>query len=148
MALLVLEPWPVDTPGGRTSSLGVSRDLIAIRSLGGLSDKVERVGVGAALTVSTAIVGACCTAATLASKGRKAFAFASGAVAQATSTALAVRVLVVERCILCALPLLAVSGLSTSWEFSNLESCRRRRVNPVLHDIGRGETHRVRALEL
>jgi len=77
MALLILQPRPVNTPGGYTDSLGVAGKLVSERDFRGLTNVEEGVRVGAALPVSTAVVGTRCATAPFTSKGRKALAFAS-----------------------------------------------------------------------
>jgi len=77
MALLVLQPRPVNTPGGYADGLGVLGKLISETRFRGLTNVVEGVRVGAALSMSTAVVGARGAAATFTSEGRKAFAFTS-----------------------------------------------------------------------
>jgi len=107
MALLVLEPWPVNTPSCRAASLRVIRNLAAIFYSGSLANVVERVSVSAALSVATAVIGASGSAATFTSEGRETFALTSGTITQTTSTTLAVNVLVVKSCVLSALQLFA-----------------------------------------
>merc|ERR1719371_99566 len=97
----------VNTPSRCASSLRVSRNLCAVWYFGGLANVVERVGVSAALSVSTAVVGASGSAAPFTSEGRETFALTSGTITQTTSATLAVDVLVVEGCVLLALQLLA-----------------------------------------
>lgn len=96
MALLVLEPRPVNAPCARARGFGISGNVRSVRSSWGLPEEVEGVRISAALSVSTAIVGARCSAATFACERREALAFTSGAITQAASTALAVSMLVVE----------------------------------------------------
>jgi len=150
MTLLVLEPRPVNTPSRCALSLRVSRNLCAVRCFGSLANVVERVGVSAALSVSTAVVGASGSATPFASEGRETFALTSGTITQTTSATLAVSVLVVKGCVLCALRLLAFRSHSGSVAsiHSNSKGCSRRSVNPVFHNVGRSETHRVGTLEL
>jgi len=107
VALLVFEPRPVNTPRGGTCGAGIFRNLSSESNFGGLTEVVERVRIGTALSVSTAVVRARGAAATFTSEGREAFAFTSGAVAQTTSTTLAVCVLVVKRSVFGALRLFA-----------------------------------------
>jgi F0F1-type ATP synthase membrane subunit c/vacuolar-type H+-ATPase subunit K len=148
MALLVLEPGPVNAPGWHANSLRVRRNLAAERRLRGLSNVEERVRIGAALAVSTAVVGASCATATLTSEGREALAFASGSVAQTTSTTLLVYVLVVEGCVFSRLELSAIWGPPSCGIVLGGQTCRGWRVKPILLDVGRGKTHGERALEL
>jgi hypothetical protein len=111
MALLVFEPWPVNTPRGDSDSLGVFGNLISEARQWSLTQVVERVSLGTALSMSTAVVGASRAAATFTSEGREALAFTGRAITQATSATLAVYVLVVKSCILCALCLFALGRL-------------------------------------
>jgi len=110
MALLVFKPWPVNTPGLTACCLGIRGNLVAEMSFRGLAEEVERVGIGTALSVSTAVIRARGPAATFTSEGREAFAFTSGAVTQTASATLAVCVLVVKSCVLYALNLFASWG--------------------------------------
>jgi hypothetical protein len=149
MALLVLEPRPVNTPSRCASSLRVSRNLCAIWYFGSLSNVVERVGVSAALSVPAAVVGASGSATPFTSEGRETFALASGTITQTTSATLTVNVLVVKGCVLLALQLLAIGSLySVSRPLGDFMGGSRRSENPVFLNIGRSETHRVGTLEL
>jgi hypothetical protein len=149
MALLILEQRPVNTPSRCTSSLRVSRNLCAVWYFGSLSNVVERVGVSAALSVSTAVVGASSSATPFTSEGREAFALTSGTITQTTSATLAVNVLVVKGCVLFALQLLAIGSLhSVSGPLCDHMGCSRRSEKPVFLNIGSSETHRVGTLEL
>ena len=107
VALLVLQPWPVNTPGSSTGGPGVRRNIRSIWYFGSLTEVVKRVSISATLSMSTAVVGARGSAASFASKRWEAFAFTGGAVTETTSTTLAVCVLVVKSCIFGALQLLA-----------------------------------------
>lgn len=111
VALLVLEQRPVNTPSRCATSLRVSRNLCAIWYFGSLANVVKRVGVSAALSVSTAVVGASGSATPFTSEGRETFALTSGTITQTTSATLAVDVLVVKGCVLLALQLLAIGSL-------------------------------------
>jgi len=149
MALLVLEPRPVNTPSRCASRLRVSRNLCAIWYFGSLSNVVERVGVSAALSVSTAVVGASGSATPFTSEGRETFALASGTITQTTSATLAVDVLVVKGRVLFALQLLAIGSLhSVTRKLCDNVGCSRRSENPVFLNVGRSKTHRVGTLEL
>jgi len=149
MALLVFEPWPVNTPRGDSDSLGVLGNLTSEWCHWSLTEVEERVSLGTALSMSTAVVGASRAAATFTSEGWEALAFTGRAITQTTSATLAVDVLVVKRCVLCALQLFAICGLNTIIrEHCNRHLSSGRSVNPVLLDVGRRKTHRVWALEL
>jgi len=149
MALLVLEPRPVNTPSRCASSLRVSRNLCAIWYFGSLSNVVERVGVSAALSVSTAVVGASGSATPFTSEGRETFALTSRTITQTTSATLAVDVLVVKGCVLFALQLLAIGSLHSGTRvLCDNVGCSRRSENPVFLNVGRSKTHRVGTLEL
>jgi len=149
VALLVLEQRPVDTPSRCATSLRVSRNLCAIWYFGSLANVVKRVGVSAALSVSTAVVGASGSATPFTSEGRETFALTSGTITQTTSATLAVDVLVVKGCVLLALQLLAIGSLhAVSRVFCDHMGCSRRSENPIFLNVGRSKTHRVGALEL
>jgi len=111
VALLVFEPWPVNAPRGNSDSLGVIGNLTSEWCCWSLTEVEERVSLGTALSMSTAVVGASRAAATFTSEGWEALAFTGRAVTQTTSATLAVDVLVVKRCVLCALPLFSICGL-------------------------------------
>ena len=149
VALLVLEQRPVNTPSRCATSLRVSRNLCAIWYFGSLANVVKRVGVSAALSMSTAVVGASGSATPFTSEGRETFALTSRTITQTTSATLAVDVLVVKGCVLLALQLLAIGSLlSVSREFCDNMGCSRRSENPVFLNVGRSKTHRVGTLEL
>ena len=149
VALLVLEQRPVNTPSRCATSLRVSRNLCAIWYFGSLANVVKRVGVSAALSMSTAVVGASGSATPFTSEGRETFALASGTITQTTSATLAVDVLVVKGCVLLALQLLAIGSLlSVSREFCDNMGCSRRSENPIFLNVGRSKTHREGTLEL
>ena len=149
VALLVLEQRPVNTPSRCATSLRVSRNLCAIWYFGSLANVVKRVGVSAALSVSTAVVGASGSATAFTSEGRETFALTSGTITQTTSATLAVDVLVVKGCVLLALQLLAIGSLhSASRIFCDNMGCSRRSENPVFLNVGRSKTHREGTLEL
>jgi len=112
MALLVLEPRPVNAPRARARCFGISGDVISVRSSWGLTEEVERVRISAALSVSTAVVGARCSAATFACERWEALAFTSRAITQAASTTLAVSMLVVESRVLPVNALVAIWGVA------------------------------------
>jgi len=149
VALLVLEQRPVNTPSRCATSLRVSRNLCAIWYFGSLANVVKRVGVSAALSMSTAVVGASGSATPFTSEGRETFALASGTITQTTSATLAVDVLVVKGCVLLALQLLAIGSLlSVSRKFCDNMGCSRRSENPIFLNVGRSKTHREGTLEL
>jgi len=149
VALLVLEQRPVNTPSRCATSLRVSRNLCAIWYFGSLANVVKRVGVSAALSVSTAVVGASGSATPFTSEGRETFALTSGTITQTTSATLAVDVLVVKGCVLFALQLLAIGSLhSGTRKLCDNVGCSRRSENPVFLNVGRSKTHRVGTLEL
>lgn len=68
VTLLVLQPGCVDAPGASAGGLRMVRDLATVRSSWSLAKVVERVRIGSALTMTTAVVGACGTAAAFASE--------------------------------------------------------------------------------
>jgi len=149
VALLVLEQRPVNTPSRCATSLRVSRNLCAIWYFGSLANVVERVGVSAALSMSTAVVGASGSATPFTSEGRETFALTSRTITQTTSATLAVDVLVVKGCVLLALQLLAIGSLlSVSRKFCDNMGCSRRSENPIFLNVGRSKTHREGTLEL
>ena len=149
VALLVLEQRPVNTLSRCATSLRVSRNLCAIWYFGSLANVVKRVGVSAALSVSTAVVGASGSATPFTSEGRETFALTSGTITQTTSATLAVDVLVVKGCVLLALQLLAIGSLhSAGRPFCDNMGCSRRSVNEVFLNVGRSKTHREGTLEL
>merc|ERR1712025_1235726 len=136
MTLLVLEPRPVNTPRFGTRGLRVRGNVISVRSLRFLAKVVERIGISAALAVPTAVVGARCSATALTCERWEAFALASGAITQAMSATLAVRMLVVECGILRVLQLVAVCGVfAISGKVRPLERGSRWCVNPVFNDV-------------
>jgi len=149
VALLVLEQRPVNTPSRCATSLRVSRNLCAIWYFGSLANVVKRVGVSAALSMSTAVVGASGSATPFTSEGRETFALTSRTITQTTSATLAVDVLVVKGCVLLALQLLAIGSLlSVSRKFCDNMGCSRRSENPIFLNVGRSKTHREGTLEL
>jgi len=149
VALLVLEQRPVNTPSRCATSLRVSRNLCAIWYFGSLANVVKRVGVSAALSVSTAVVGASSSATPFTSEGRETFALTSGTITQTTSATLAVDVLVVKGCVLLALQLLAIGSLlSVIRILCDFMGCSRRSENPIFLNVGRSKTHREGTLEL
>lgn len=149
VALLVLEQRPVNTPSRCATSLRVSRNLCAIWYFGSLANVVKRVGVSAALSMSTAVVGASGSATPFTSEGRETFALTSRTITQTASATLAVDVLVVKGCVLLALQLLAIGSLlSVSRIFCDNMGCSRRSENPIFLNVGRSKTHREGTLEL
>merc|ERR1711881_48874 len=137
MALLIFEPWPVNAPRRRAHGLGIVGKLCSESCTGSLTEVVERVGVGTALSVSAAIVWARSSAAAFTSERGEALAFTSGTVAQTTSSTFTVRVLVVKSCVFRDLQLLAIGVLdSRDWRECPFQPSSRRREKPVLPDIG------------
>jgi len=124
MALLILEPWPVNAPRRSAVGLGIIGNVCSECCSGSLPDVVERVGIGTALSVSAAVIGACSSAASFTSEGREALALASGTVAQTASSTLAVRVLVVESCVLGVLPRFFIGILRTFGVVRSLKTSR------------------------
>jgi len=148
MALLVLEPRPVNAPCARARCFGISGDVRSVLSIWGLTEVVERIRISAALSVSAAVVGARCSAATFACERWEALAFTSGAITQAASTTLAVSMLVVESCVLPVNALVAICGVTTGRSVGPRERGSRGSVDPVTLDVGGGKTHGVRTFEL